>query len=70
MSFWSHAKHEKVPLLVQFNKSAVGEENAGGEFVWLKGVTWEKPIYRSPDSSEAEMERAAKMRWDSPQPGT
>lgn len=23
--------------------------------MWLKGVMWEKPIYRSPDSSEAEM---------------
>lgn len=55
---------------MQFNKSAVGEENAGREFVWLKGLMWEKPIYRSPDSSEAEMERAARMRWESPQPGT
>lgn len=25
------------------------------EFVWLKGVMWEKPINRSPDSSEAEI---------------
>lgn len=55
---------------MQFNKNAVGEENAGKEFVWLKGMMWEKPIYRSPDSSEAEMGEGSQDRlvestgWD------
>lgn len=54
-----------MPLLVQW------ERRVQAEFVWLKGVMWGKnPSTEVQTAVRQRLERAARVGWESPQPGT